>query len=248
MLWFIIFSRYGYRNRLLISKHHMLWFIGIVRCWNILIPYFKTSYVMVYHTAAKWMLWKHRISKHHMLWFIKYGSYVRSLRLRISKHHMLWFIGLVPSPFRPSSAHFKTSYVMVYRRRNGGFGIRICNFKTSYVMVYQEKQSGIFNFVQFQNIICYGLSRRAGGGMQQVLHFKTSYVMVYLGGDRFRPSQAKISKHHMLWFILYRRRVSADPVNISKHHMLWFIYWSCIRFLREVMISKHHMLWFIDRG
>ncbi len=44
-----------YRIHILISKHHMLWFIAVEYARDPDIYHFKTSYVMVYHIFSVWL-------------------------------------------------------------------------------------------------------------------------------------------------------------------------------------------------
>ena len=120
---------------LAISKHPMLQFTFPCFLINIiLICYFKTSYVTVYHGLSLAGRVKCQISKHPML--------------RFTQRLLQTYIVL----------NFKTFYVTVYLLISSLYSKRVSDFKTSYVTVYLlaiSQSPG--HAVEFQNILCYGL-------------------------------------------------------------------------------------------
>ena len=134
-------------------------------------------------------------------------------------------LSLSPVLFSVITNHFKTSYVTVYRRFRKSRKKTHCYFKTSYVTVYPTGYSVDIAINQFQNIVCYCLSKKMHMKMAFTPNFKTSYVTVYqstvqilygnflfqnivcycLSGIALLPHQwFLISKHRMLLFIWFQ--------------------------------------------
>ena len=120
--------------------------------------------------------------------------------ISISKHLMLKFIDQAVQELILAT-NFKTSYVEVYLR---------CHIMCIYLSEFQNilcwslsrtLPAGLSRIPRFQNILCWSLSSSGVGWQKFYIDFKTSYVEVYLGIKDSRFAVLSISKHLMLKFI-----------------------------------------------
>ena len=183
------------------------------------------------------------ISKHLMLKFINEPDEQRYYRTEF-QNILCWSLSAVTVPRLATIAHFKTSYVEVYRfsvlpifSRDSiskhlmlkfihivrWIDFRWLNFKTSYVEVYLLRLFCPVCSCVFQNILCWSLSNLPFFANRTSFHFKTSYVEVYPGWICWKMVRYHISKHLMLKFIALSHTVCHSIWPISKHLMLKFI-------------------------
>ena len=162
--------------------------------------YFKTSYVEVYHEVDVKITGKNLHSKTSYvevyplpIFFDVFSISFQNIlcwSLSIWIVHFYWFNRI--------SKHLMLKFI----RRSGRYYLSFWpHFKTSYVEVYRIRENRGRNRIQFQNILCWSLSRKIGE-VQAYPHIFQNILCWSLSSTGREKDEIKIiSKHLMLKFI-----------------------------------------------
>ena len=180
MLWFIRDSATFLDFPPCISKHLMLWFIGIPSV-AVKVEFLFQNILCYGLSLIKCPECGKGFSFQNILCY-GLSERIGGIGMEILRFQNILCYGLSEKILKKYAyrSYFKTSYVMVYQKKRLSHRDSFREFKTSYVMVYRHLLSRLTRLHPISKHLMlwfiFYLSQVSGDGY----YFKTSYVMVYL--------------------------------------------------------------------